>query len=127
MTRDLFEQWILDDDPAGWHQDEDLMISMDEDLVLLEEFLQRSDVPPAKRATILSAICIVLYDNAGPDIETRNPHFNPQSAASAAEILKRNPNAFDSFSEARIDDYIKVVVYPVIGRIFQLRDRSISP
>jgi hypothetical protein len=114
MNRELFERWIHDDDLTVLSQDEDLVIGTGENLRLLEEFLQRQDALPGKRATILSAICVVLYDNR-PDIDSEVSR-NPEFASSAAGILKRNMKVFDEINELCISDYIKKVVYPLIGR-----------
>jgi hypothetical protein len=115
MNRELFEQWILDSDLTVLSQDEDLIIGVGENLVLLEEFLQRRDALPGKREVLLSAICVVLYDNS-PDVDDPDESRSPEFAAKAAEVLKRNINAFDELNEDYICDYIKEIVYPVIGR-----------
>lgn len=115
MNRELFEQWIHDSDLTVLSQDEDLIIGTGDNLGLLEEFLQRRDVVPGKREVLLSAICVVLYDNF-PDDDDHDGSRDPEFAAKAAEILKRNMGAFDEIDEDYIADYIKEVVYPLIGR-----------
>jgi hypothetical protein len=115
MNRELFELWIHDPDLTVLSQDEDLMIGTGDNLGLLEEFLQRRDIVQGKREVLLSAICVVLHDNL-PDADDPDGSRDPEFAAKAAEILKRNMGAFDEINEDYICDYIKEVVYPVIGR-----------
>jgi len=115
MNRELFEQWVHDPNLTVLSQDEDLMIGTGDNLALLEEFLRRRDVAPGKREVLLSAICVVLFDNL-PDDDDQDGSRDPDFAAEAAEILKRNMGAFDEINEDFIGDYIKEVVYPVIGR-----------
>lgn len=116
MNRELFELWILNPNLTILSQDEDLMLASGENLALLEEFLQRHDAAPGKRDTLLSAICVVLYDNT-PDDDNPDGSFNIDYADKATEILKRNMQAFDEIDEIYISDYIKEVVYPLIGRL----------
>ena len=115
MNHELFEVWIHDSDLSIMSQDEDLIIGTGDNLDLLEEFLQRRDVAPLKRAVLLSAICVVLYDNM-PDAGDPEGLQNPEFAARAAEVLRRNIHFFDEINEDLISDYIKKDVYPVIGR-----------
>ncbi len=115
MDRELFERWIHDPNLTVLSQDEDLIIGTGENLGLLEEFLQRLDVVPGKREVLLSAICFVLYDNL-PDADDSEASRNPEFAAKAVEILKGNFGAFDEPNEDYIANYIKELVYPVIGR-----------
>jgi len=115
MNRELFERWIHDPDLTVLSQDDDLIIGTGDNLGLLEEFLQRRDIVPGKREVLLSAICVVLYDNL-PDDDDHDGSRDPNIAANAAEILKRNMGAFDEINEDYIGEYIKEVVYPVIGR-----------
>jgi len=120
MNRELFEQWIRDSDLTVLSQDEDLIIGTGENLELLEEFLQRQDAVPGKREVLLSAICVVLYDNS-PDVDDPDDSRSSEFAAKAEAILKRNIDAFDELNEDYICDYIKEIVYPVIGRPIETR------
>lgn len=115
MSQELFERWIHDSDLTVLSQDEDLILGTGENLDLLEEFLKRNDAVSGKREVLLSAICVVLYDNS-LDVDDSDDLRSPELAAKAKEILKRNINAFDELNEEYICDYIKEVVYPVIGR-----------
>jgi hypothetical protein len=115
MNRELFELWIHDNGLTVLSQDEDLVIGTGENLILLEEFLQREDALPEKRAVLLSAICVILYDNT-PDPDNPDVSRNPEFAALATAILKRNLRVFDEINELYISNYIKQVVYPIIGR-----------
>lgn len=114
VSRELLEIWIHDADLQFLSQDEDLIIGIAENLTLLEEFLQRRDAVQGKREIILSAICVVLYDNA----VGHNPAFlrNPVFVSEAGDILKRNMTIFDELDETCIADHIGKVVSPIIGR-----------
>jgi hypothetical protein len=115
MNRDLFEKWIHQDDLTVLSQDEDLVLGTGENLPLLEGFLVRPDALPSKRAVLLSAICVVLYDNV-PGADDPDGYRNPNFADAAKNILKRNIRIFDEVDERHICDYIREVVYPIIGR-----------
>ncbi len=125
MDKELFEKWIHDADLTVLSQDEDLIIGTGENLNLLEEFLQRRDAIPGKREVLLSAICVVLYDNS-PDVEDPDDSRSPEFAAKAEEILRRNIEAFNELNEDYICDYIKKVVYPVIGRPIEKREKGLG-
>jgi hypothetical protein len=115
MSRQLFETWILDPDLNVMSQDEDLIIGVGGNLDLLDEFIIREDAATGKRAMLLSAICVVLFDNIF-DPADPNDESNPEFASKAETILRRNIALFDLINEDVISDYIKEVVYPVIGR-----------
>ena len=118
MNRELLERWIHDPDLSVLSQDEDLILGTGENLELLEEFLQRRDALAGKRVIILSAICVILYDNS-PSVDDRKDSGDLALAARATKVLRQNLAAFDEINEDFICDYIKEVVYPIIGRPFK--------
>ncbi|MEM7387967.1 MAG: hypothetical protein AAF514_23780 [Verrucomicrobiota bacterium] len=64
--RELFEQWILSDSkskPSALSQDEGLIIGIGENLELLEEFFGGGMRCRRSCIVLLSAICVVLYNN----------------------------------------------------------------
>ena len=82
---------------------------------LLCEFVQRRDILKSKRVVLLSALCILIYDNTTDDVQA-DPECNPETAASAASFLTANSWLFDEIDDALLYDYIKADVYPLINR-----------
>jgi hypothetical protein len=115
MNRELFEIWFHNSDLSVMSQDEDLIIGEESNLEFLEEFLQRDDGAKGKRDILLSAICVILFDNIF-DPDDPNDDSNSDFAVKAELVLKRNIELFDQLNEDYIPDYIKDKVYPLIGR-----------
>ena len=116
MKREFYEDWNRDPDWDVYSQDEDLMFACEDNLELLEEFLLRRDALPGKREVLLSAICVVIYDHL---LDEENPDAGFSSSGlgeRAVAILQQNLSVFDELDEEAIPEYLRRVVYPVLGR-----------
>ncbi|MBD5779851.1 hypothetical protein IEN85_10155 [Pelagicoccus sp. NFK12] len=114
VNRAVLEEWSRNDELMILSQDEDLILGEGENLPLLEEFLRKETTLPSKKVTLLSAICVVVYDNT-PD-EDDDKEINDEFARNAIDVLVRNESIFAELDDTYICDYIKDVVYPKIGK-----------
>ena len=111
----ILEEWSGDQKLTILEQDEDIMMADADSFDLLCEFVQRRDILKSKRVVLLSALCILIYDNTTDDVQA-DPECNPETAASAANFLTANSWLFDEIDDALLYDYIKADVYPLINR-----------
>lgn len=118
---------------------------------LLTEFVQRRDILDSKRAVLLAALCILVYNNTQQNDKSgglylvevstdrfltlgavrwilsaalwivdklpfvKSPNLDHATAAAAIQFLSENHWLFDEIEDVYIDDYVKTVVYPLIG------------
>lgn len=114
LNEEILETWAKDTDLTLLQQDEDLMIANAIALPLLTAFVLRRDISNNKRRVLLSAICVVVYDNR-PDDENSGAEPNLKAAQSAIAFLADHIGLFKEIGDEYICDYIKEVVYPLIG------------
>ena len=104
---DIMEAWIADENLNLMDQDEDIILASKENLELLKAYVVRDDAGPDKRAMLLSALCVLIYDSNETD--------DAQTLEDAIKFLKNNRHLFEEIGDGAIFDYIKKVVYPQIG------------
>ena len=113
LDRDALQAWATDADLTILQQDEDLMLADAETLPLLKEFIQGKDTLPAKRSVLLSALCILIYDNI-PD-EDDPSAAKRELQEDATQFLVDNIQLFQTIDDGYIYHYVKLAVYPRIG------------
>jgi hypothetical protein len=114
LDSEILEVWAHDEGLYITAQDEDLLMAHAENLSLLTEFVQRSDVLSVKRAALLSALCVLVFDNT-PDEEPDTIEVDRDTADAAIQFLAGHHALFDDTAHSSVYDYIKAVVYPQIG------------
>lgn len=114
LSEEILETWANDPSLTLLQQDEDLMMANAIALPLLTTFVQRSDIPNSKRSVLLSAICVLVYDNT-PDGDDPDAELELDAGKSAVTFLKNHRELFSQIGDEHICEYIKEVVYPLIG------------
>ena len=107
LDLEILEAWIADEDLNLMDQDEDIILASKENLELLKAFIVRDDAHADKRAMLLSALCILVYDSDESE--------DAQTLEDAIKFLKNNHHLFEEIGDGAIFGYIKKVVYPKIG------------
>lgn len=89
VTREQMERWIRDPRATlfGIEQDEDLVLAIPENVPLICEYLDRKDVPLARRAELVLAIADML------ELETNEEGVSPALAEVLKKALLRNEDA----------------------------------
>ena len=116
INHELLDEWSREPKLSFSRQDEDLLLADRETLPLLLTFVQRRDILASKRSILLSALCVLIFDNT-PDPDDPHAEGDFELAATVAEFLSRNSWLFSEINDDYIYDYIKAEVYPQIGRI----------
>lgn len=114
ITAEILEAWASDEGLSFLAQDEDLMIADAAELSLLESMIRRSDISTLKRGVLLSAICVLVFDNV-PDWDDDEPDCDPDVGQEALSFLVEHKALVREIGEDSISDYLKEVVYPLIG------------
>lgn len=104
---DIMEAWIADENLSLMEQDEDIILASKENLELLKAYVVRDDAGPAKRAMLLSALCVLVFDSNDTD--------DAQTLEDAIKFLRNNRHLFEEIGDGAIFNYIKEEVYPEIG------------
>lgn len=113
LDEDVLQAWATNADLTILQQDEDLMLADAETLPLLKQFVQRNDILPAKRSVLLSALCVLVYDNI-PDED--DPALGDEKLLNdVTQFLVHNVQLFQTIDDGYIHDYVKTAVYPRIG------------
>ena len=107
LDAEIMEAWIADENLSLMEQDEDIILASKENLELLKAYVVRDDAGPEKRAMLLSALCVLVYESD----ETEDG----QTLEDAIKFLRNNRHLFEEIGDGAIFDYIKNVVYPKIG------------
>lgn len=113
MDKEVLLEWATHADLTILQQDEDLMLADVESLPLLKQFVHRSDILPGKLSILLSALCVLVYDNI--------PHEDDPAASNetllkdVTRFLVDNVQLFQSIDDSYIHNYVKGAVYPRIG------------
>ena len=107
LDMEIMEAWIADDNLNLMEQDEDIILASKENLELLKAYVVRDDAGPEKRAMLLSALCVLVYESDESE--------DAQTLEDAIKFLKNNRHLFEEIGDGAIFDYIKKVVYPKIG------------
>jgi predicted nucleic-acid-binding Zn-ribbon protein len=111
---DLLKIWSESNDLMFLDQDEDILLAEADNFNLLSRFVQDVSFKPSKREILLSAICVLLYDNT-PEVSSETEECDLAIAEKVRKFLISNKSLFDELDTNYIDDYIKKVVYPQIG------------
>lgn len=111
-NRELMEIWSTDLKLTFYEQDEDICLASKDNFKLLLEFLDKSSTLLPKKSILLSALCILIYDNL-PDGE--DPDKNNKIAAITSAELKKRIALFVELDTDIIMDYVKKAVFPKVG------------
>jgi predicted nucleic-acid-binding Zn-ribbon protein len=111
---ELLKIWSESKELMFLSQDEDILLSEPENYDLLIKFVRNESIPSNKREILLSAICVILFDNT-PEDESDTDEYDINLADKVRSFLINNKSLFDDLDKFYIGDYIKKVVYPQIG------------
>lgn len=114
LDRELLNEWSSHSDLSFSVEDEDLIMADAEALPLLQEFVQRRDIPETKRAILLSALCVIVYENTF-DPADPSADIDEEIATAVIEFLKEHIWLFDEIDTDYLWPYIVEDVYPQIG------------
>lgn len=95
-------------------QDEEIILADEMNLDLIVEFLESPNILDEKRSVLLSALCVILFDNL-PDEDGNEEHTNKELALKVKNILMNKIDYFSTLKHFYLDDYIKEIVYPELG------------
>ena len=118
ITAEILEAWASDEGLSFLSEDEDLMMADAATLPLLQSMVRRSDIPTVKRGVLLSAICVLVFDNV-PDWDDDEPDCDPDVGQEALSFLVEHKALIGEIGDDGISDYLKEVVYPLIGLQFE--------
>lgn len=107
LDKDIMEAWIKNEDLNLLDQDEDIILASKENLELLKAYVVRDDAHLDKRAMLLSALCVLIYDC--------NEEDDAQTLEDTITFLANNRHLFDEIGDDAIFDYVKEIAYPTIG------------
>ena len=107
LDADIMEVWVADEKLSLMDQDEDIILASEKNLELLTEHVTSEELGINKRTTLLSALCVLVYDS--------NESEDRQLIEDATKFLRTNRHLFKEIGDGAIFDYVKKVVYPKIG------------
>lgn len=113
LDEEIMLLWCDDESLYLSDQDEDILMAEEMNIDLLFNFLDNDNIKPSKRAVILSALCVLVFDNTSDEEEDLD--INPEIAIKVIHGLKGRISIFASMDTDYIMDYIKEVVYPQLG------------
>ena len=116
----LLKEWAADPELQLMEQDEDLLLADEEYLDSIFAILDTMVIPDYKRDLLMSALCIIIYDNTRIDDNVGSTAHQEQLAGRLIEALK---SRIDKLRLANdwIMPYIKNKVYPQLGFDNELR------
>ncbi|MDV6168636.1 hypothetical protein R1T16_09390 [Flavobacterium sp. DG1-102-2] len=113
LDKELLDIWGADLDLNFMDQDEDIILAEEENLPLFLEAIDNKRYPQSKLNILLSALCILAYDNIiAPEEYTaaENIHRKAKADRVINELTKRKHLLTNLSWE--IMDYIKEVIFP---------------
>ena len=110
----IMELWSKNERLSFSEIDEDMLLGCEEILDLLIQYVQRNDILESKRGVLISALCLLVYDNTDQGYERDIP-ANDFLANQVIEFLSNNHRLFENLHDDYGHHYIKVHVYPLIG------------
>ncbi len=90
------------------------MMANAESLTLLQEFVLKANIPEIKRATLLSALCVIVYENRF-DPTDPTADIDAELADIVIRFFKQNIRLFDEIDTDYLWPYITEEVFPQIG------------
>ena len=119
LSEELLEVWAYDEGLTFSSQDEDLLLGCASAFPLLTKFVQRCNVSKHKRGVLLSALCIIVFDDAEDNGEHKVGHSR-DIGESAIHFLTHHRELFNEIGDECTYDYVKEVVYPLIGMKYRV-------
>lgn len=113
LDEDIMALWCNDESLFLLDQDEDIVMADAQNIDLLFKFLDNDNLLPSKQETILSALCVLVYDNTPDDEEDLD--IDAEIAKKVIDGLKQRIALFADMNEHYPMDYIREVVYPQLG------------
>lgn len=101
IDEELMRLWVNNGDLQFFEQDEDLMLADIENLELIRQSVFSEYILPLKRHTLISALCIMIYDKSN-------------GWQKALEFLKQNQTLVQE-AKSFIYAYIGKKVFPKLG------------
>ena len=114
VDEELLKEWAENTDLYFSSQDEDLLLAQEFDNIdLYLRFIDKENIDIGKRNTLIEALCVMIYDNAGTDENEKLEIVNTVSSElkNRIELVKQ--------ADSWIMDYIKEVSFPIIGIEFK--------
>lgn len=116
LDEELLELWCQNPKWQFCQQDEDIILAEIDNLPLLLKAVDQPLYPEQKRNVIISAMCVLLYDNLSIDENLSGQEKNARKKKADTilpELIKRKKMIENI--KAYIMPYIKRVVFPAIG------------
>jgi len=112
VTRELMEQWAHDPHATlfGCEQDEDLILGMPENVPLMCEYLDRTDVPTDKRTLIVLAMASMLL------LDRSDEFVTDAIAQTLAAALLRNRDAVMASYQGVVGLEAEVMLRRLLGQ-----------
>ena len=113
IDEELLKIWTQSNNLYFLDQDEDIIIAEPENFELFKKYVKDKSIHVKKRGILLSAICIILFDNT-PEDENDLEKYDLTIAVKVREFLINNKVLFNEIDNINIMEYIRKVVYPQI-------------
>lgn len=114
LDDELLHLWGQDESLSFSDQDEDILLANEDNIELLLEGIESSNLLLSKRSILLAALCVLIYDHTPID-EEDDPEMKLELSAKLISELKSRIHLFHELDTVYISDYIKEVVYPRLG------------
>lgn len=109
LSAEQLEVWANNEEFEFSSQDEDIVLARPESLALLLQCLDDSRTPASKRATLLAALFVIIYDHLGPGRQDR------ERVDQVVSALSERAAVIDELGTHHIDEYILKRVRTVLG------------
>lgn len=116
IDQELLDEWGQDKGLSFMLQDEHLIMTDMDNLSLITQAIDQNKYLPYKMKILAESLCMLLYDNAYPSDEFSEAEDRDRKADAdmiLPELIKRKD--FILQHDEFMFDYIKEVVYPLIG------------
>ncbi|OSZ82759.1 hypothetical protein CAP35_05710 [Chitinophagaceae bacterium IBVUCB1] len=110
LSKDLFYEWASNENLSFLSQDEDIFIADEKYYDIILELIDDKNTLPSKKQELYSALCVMVYDE-NIRMEYDNVTSSPFQTKVLMELQKRQLELVKCY----VYDYIKDVVYPLIG------------
>ena len=109
LDADLIKEWANDEALIFLEQDEDLILAHEDYIDFIIEVLAQPSIAERKKSILLSALCVLIYDEVDEDI-------NGLQKANVQKIIAYLKTQKELLLEQGdwIQDYIQEVVFPLI-------------
>ncbi|AWH86134.1 hypothetical protein HYN59_13890 [Flavobacterium album] len=117
LDTELLEIWGNDPNIYFMDQDEDIVLAEEENIPLFLNAIDNKLYPQRKLNILLAALCIIVYDNVAANEEYTDEENIKRKKIADKVIpeLSYRKHLIDETKNWEIMDYIRKVVFPLIG------------